>query len=190
MSEKTRYTITRAEIALAGGVTIVADVSSVDDVKELVKDLHAAGFGEAIRRPTDESPARPDTGKSDDPARRIEMQAGLEAGRLGSAKILAVKDGIPQLLQKTIFTSVTDAILVLMYALEAGLKQNPVNYDDFSALFESQNLKTGSPISMLLTNLRNAQYLDSRTYSDGRKLRLTAKGEKKAIEVLKNLATR
>ena len=38
---------------------------------------------------------------------------------------------------------------------------------------------------MRLTDLRNSGYLDKRVYSVGRELRLTAKGEKKAVEVLK-----
>lgn len=65
--------------------------------------------------------------------------------------------------------------------------QNRVNYDDFAALYGAQNLKSGSPLSMPITNVRNAGYLDSRAYSDGRRLRLTAKGDQKAVQVLKRL---
>lgn len=193
MSEKTGYTITRTEISLSGGVKVVADVSTAAGITELLRDLKAAGFGEPIADSNNEAMVAERRKRIDDledPARRVEMQAGLDAGRLAGAKILAVKDGIPQLLQKSIFPTVTDAILVLMYTLEVGLKQNPVGYEEFAALFESQNLKAGSPLSMLVTNLRNAGYLDKRAYSDGRKLRLAAKGESKAVEVLKKLATR
>lgn len=183
------YTITRAEISLAAGVKVVADVGSVEDINKLLADLKAAGLGGPVAEKLED--VRP-SGQADteEPSRKIETQAGLEEGRLQSAKILAIKDGVPQFLQKNVFSTFTDAVLVLMYALEVGLKQNPVAYDDFSSLFESQNLKASSPLSMLVTNLRNASYLDSRAYSDGRKLRLTAKGEAKAVEVLKKLTTR
>ena len=190
MSEKT-YTITRTEVLLAGGVKVNADVTSINDIKSLLTDLKGAGLGDLVQ--AEDTSGAVSTGRkseSDDPAKRIETQAGIEEGRLSGAKILAIKDDIPQLLQKTIFTSVTDAVLVLMYALEVGLKRKSVNYDDFVPLFEAQQLKAGSPLSMLVNNIRNAGYFDGRAYADGRKLRLTAKGETKAVEVLKKLATR
>jgi Mn-dependent DtxR family transcriptional regulator len=40
---------------------------------------------------------------------------------------------------------------------------------------------------MLLSNLKNSNYIDKKAYSTDRTLTLTAKGEKKAIEVLKSL---
>lgn len=193
MTEK-NYVITRTEISLDSGAKIIADVSSLDDIKKLLTDIRTAGMGEPIAetQATDSvnkaknSPAT----QIDDPTQRIETQVGLEAGRLATAKILAIKNGIPQFIQKSLFPSVTDAILVLLYALEVGLRQNPIQYETFVSIFDAQNLKSGSPLSMLMTNLRKATYLDSRAYADGRKLRLTAKGDAKAVEVLKKIATR
>ncbi len=190
MAEKGSYTITRAEVTLKGGIKVVADVDSAEGIRALAADLEAAGLGEPVvekggGRPNDEE-RRVNVGG--DPASMIETQAGLDAGRLAASKIMAIKDGVPQILQKSQFSTVTDAVLVLMFALEVGLKQNPVNYEDFAALFEDQNLKSGSPLSMLVTNLRNSSYFDNRAYADGRRLRLTAKGEQKAIEVLKKAA--
>jgi hypothetical protein len=186
MTEKL-YTITHAEISLPNGLKIVADVSTIDGIRKLIEDLQGTEFA-----PTSDNKG-PGEGQRNreeeqDPIKRMEMQAGLQSGCLLSAKILAIKDSTPQILRRSLFGNLTEAILVLMFALETGLRQNPVNYEAFSSLFEGQNLKSGSPLSMLITNLRNAGYLDNRAYTDGRNLRLTAKGDTKAIEVLKRLA--
>lgn len=189
MSERNSYAITTAEVSIDGGIKVVANVDSIEAVEQFIKDLQAAGLHSTTPLPRkSELPSINKDAGLEDPANLIETQAGLESGQLLRAKILAIKDGAPQILRSTIFDKVTDAVLVLMLALEVGLRRNPVNYEDFSALFESHNLKSGSPLSMLVTNLRNGGYLDNRIYSDGRKLRLTAKGQAKAIEVLKRLA--
>jgi hypothetical protein len=191
MAEK--YLITRAEIVLESGITVTADLSSIDAIRQLVADLTTAGFGTPTRTKSENksnatSKKEEESVGVDDPASRIETEAGLDSGRLLRAKILAIKDGVPQILRTTVFGNVTESVLVLMFALEQGLRQNPVNYEDFSNLFEAQNLKTGSPLSMIITNTRNAGYLDNRAYGDGRRLRLTAKGHTKAIEILKRVA--
>jgi hypothetical protein len=159
----TAYTITRAEISLRAGIKVIADVTSIEGINSLLADLQTGGLGEpTINERRSEDTKSHVLAKTDEPGRRIESQAGLDEGRLQAAKILAIKDGVPQLLQKNIFNTVTDAVLVLMYSLEVGLKQNPVPYDDFASLFESQNLKSSSPLSMLVTNLRTAGYLENR----------------------------
>ena len=187
MAEKL-YTITHAEISLPNGLKVVADVSTIDGIRKLVEDLQGTELT-GIKADDERLGERlVDREETQDPIKRIEMQAELQSGCLLSAKILAIKVGTPQILQRSLFGNLTEAILVLMFALETGLRQNPVNYEAFSSLFEGQNLKSGSPLSMLITNLRNAGYLDNRAYTDGRNLRLTAKGDTKAIEVLKRLA--
>jgi hypothetical protein len=187
MSERS-YTITHVEISIANGLKVGADVSSIDGIRQLLEDLQGTELApvKRDRQPLEEPGSVRE--EVQDPIKRIEAQAGLESGHLLGAKILAIKDGTPQILQRSLFGNLTEAILVLMFALETGLRQNPVNYEAFSSLFEGQNLKSGSPLSMLITNLRNAGYLDNRAYTDGRNLRLTAKGDAKAIEVLKRLA--
>ena len=182
------YTIKQVEISLPNGLKVVANVSTIDGIHKLVDDLLGTKFAPVTLDKKSSGEGQRNREEEQDPIKRIEMQADLPSGSLLSGKILAIKDGTPQILQRPLFGNLTEAILVLMFALETGLRQNPVNYEAFSSLFEGQNLKSGSPLSMLITNLRNAGYLDNRAYADGRNLRLTAKGDGKAIEVLQRLA--
>jgi hypothetical protein len=180
------YRICQVEVTLKEGITITAEVSSIEAVQKLLSDVKQAnigsnGFGAARR---DTLPLQDDNRSiPSSPLAKMEVRAGLETGKLKSS-LVAFKDEIPQLLTPKIFGNNTDAVLVLLYAIEAGLGRTQILYDDFKDVFELQNLKTGSPLAMILTNLRNAGYLDKKAHLDGRNLRLTAKGEQKAIEVI------
>jgi hypothetical protein len=92
---------------------------------------------------------------------------------------------VPQLLRPSTFPSVSDATLALIYALEVGVRNTNIAYEDFKAVFDAQNIKTGTPLPMLLSNLKNSGYVDRAAYGSNRTVRLTAKGEKKAEEVLR-----
>lgn len=182
------YKIREVQVTLPNGVVLTADVGAIEDVKELLEELEQLGLGPPDETP-DEMPKRTQTKAAhtdgDTPEGRVETRADLAAGSLRDKNVLAFKDGVPQLLRPNAFSSVADASVALLFSVETGLKKNSLEFDAFKGLYESQNIKSGSPVSMLLTNLRNAQYLDSKLYSSERKLRLTAKGETKAIEVLK-----
>ncbi len=188
MSDVSRYTLKTAEVQLHTGVKIVAEVGSLDAVKDFIEDVEASKIGQVVKEPVQSTKTSPAPSVPEDPLARMETRAGLSAGSLAKTRLLAIKDGIPQLLRPTTFGNITDAVLVLMFAVETGLRRNPIDYNSFSALYDAQNLKTGSPLSMMLTNLRNQGYLDKRVYADGRNLRLTGKGEQKAIDVLKGLS--
>lgn len=182
------YKIREARIELQPGVTLIVEVDSIDATKKLLKDLSSAKLLE-VQAAEPQSRARgtqqrePTT--TEDPASRVELRAGLSTGRLGTSNILAFKDDIPQLLRPGSFKTVSDAAISLLFAIEIGLQNTSIDFESFKALYETQNIKSGSPLAMLLTNLRNSGYLDKKAYSADRTLRLTAKGEKKAIEVLK-----
>lgn len=90
-------------------------------------------------------------------------------------------------MKPTLFNAVSDAALVLLFSVEAGLKRSSIEYEAFKGLYESQNIKSGSSLPMLLNNLKNANYIDKKTYDSDRTVRLTAKGEKRAINVLKEV---
>lgn len=189
------YNIREVRVRIGPGVTVIAEVSSIDDIGGLLKDLRSKGLepsdldkdtsrkAEGKKPPGGKSPmagAEPDS-----PAGLMETRADLAAGSLGSAKVLAFKDGVPQLLRPGTFSSVSDAMLALIYALEVGVKNTNIAYEDFRAVFEAQNIKTGTPLPILLSNLKNSGYVDKAAYASNRTVRLTAKGEKKAEEVLK-----
>jgi len=188
MSDK--YSLKEVHIEVLPGVTVIADVSTVDSLVALLNDLRARNMAPKVegRKETDENhrQGKKQPVAEDNPAVRIEVNAELEKGSLTSKNILAFKDGIPQLLRPSAFGKrITEAAIVLIHAVETGLKSQSIEYEQFKGLYESQGLKTNTPLAMLMTNLRASGYLDKNSYREGRKIRLTAKGERKAIDILK-----
>lgn len=184
------YKIKEIHVELRPGVVLVADIDSVDAINKLLKDLQDTKLiALAHTAPEKKLGSKGSTPPADDPASRLELRANLPTGSLVSGNILGFKDNIPQLLRPNVFSAVIDAALVLLYAVEGGLQNTSIDYESFKGLYDSQNIKSGSPLTMLLTNLRNAGYLDKKAYTSDRTLRLTAKGEKKAGEVLKDLVS-
>lgn len=182
------YKLREARIRVAPGVVLIAEVTSARSLKQLLTDLQAEDIVTAKIPKIVHKSKNDDEGDgkdTDNPLSRIAIRSGIPVQDLESSNTLVIKDGVPQLLRPGAFDAISDATLVLLYSLEVGLKINPVVFDSFKAVYEGQNIKTGSPLSMLLTNLRGAGYLDKGLYASGRKLRLTGKGEKKATEVLK-----
>lgn len=187
-----KFRLKELRIVVKPGVTLIADVETVEDVQTLLEHLSNSELYDPkaietkdgdIEVRTEKSDARTD---SESPESRIELRAELAAGYLRQKNVLAFKDGVPQLLRPTSFPAVTDAALVLVFAVEAGLKKSSISFDDFKALYEEQNIKSGSSLAMLLNNLKNAGYLDKNAYSSDRTIRLSAKGEKKAADILKS----
>ena len=188
-----KYTVKEVHVEVNPGVTVIANVSCMDDITSLLDDLKARNLAPKVenKRSTGEQDRKgqQDSHLDESPTGRIETNAGIAKGSLAAKNILAFKDGIPQFLRPGAFGNVTDAALVLLHAIETGLKNQSVEYESFKGIYESQNLKSGTPLSMLMTNLRNAGYLDKTAYSKERRLRLTAKGDKKAVEIMKGLIT-
>lgn len=183
------YRITGVTVEVRPGVTITAEISNPAELKQLLEDLHSEGLGaaiptERIRKAVSDSPAPP---SEESPMSRIETRASLPPGKLVSAKVLAFKDRNPQLLRPMAFASVSDATLFLLYAVEIGTDRSSISYDDFKDLYDAQNIKSGSALPMLLTNLRNAGYVDKKSYAADRTVSLTAKGTTKAEEVIKGI---
>jgi hypothetical protein len=191
MSEK--YTLRQVQIEVSPGVILVSDVTSMEGIEQLLTDLKSHNLIIAKQKRDEDEGGRLEKDTplqiDDTPSDRIERNADLQKGCLSKQYILAFKDGIPQLLRTSIFDGPTDAALVLVHAVETGLKTSSMAYEAFKGLYEAQNLKSGTPLSMLMTNLRNSGYIDKSTYKDGRKLRLTPKGEKQAISILKKLSS-
>jgi DNA-binding MarR family transcriptional regulator len=183
------YKITGVTVEIKPGVMLMAEISSPADLKRLLDDLREDGFGivAATAKGRDAPERLPGMPKDESPVGRIETRAGLPSGTLTSAKVLAFKDENPQLLRPGAFSSVSDATLTLLYAVEIGLNKPSIPYDDFKDLHNAQNIKSGTALPMLLTNLRNAGYVDKKAYAADRTVRLTAKGATKAEEVIKGL---
>ena len=181
------YKITGVKVEVKPGVTVTAEISSPAELRELLADLEQEGFAKATGAERKVHPASSPTLEAsvgDTPEGRIETRASLSAGKLATARLLAFKDGNPQLLRPGAFGSVSDATLALLYAVEIGLEKSSIAYDDFKDLHDAQNIKSGTPLPMLLTNLRNAGYIDKKVYATDRTIRLTAKGATKAEEVI------
>jgi hypothetical protein len=180
------YKLKEVHVKIQGGVTLIAEVSSVAAVRALLDELGQENIKvikhtSSLERPGD---LKGDN-DSDSPVARLESKAELTSGSLGTKKVLAFKDDVPELLKPS-SVSITDAVLMLLFAVETGLRKNKIDYESFKGLYEAQNIKSGSPLAMTVTNLRNAGYLDKKIYENEKSLRLTAKGESKAIEVLKS----
>ena len=185
------YKIRELRVELRPGVVLVADIDSVDAASKLLKELQDAKLVTTVHTTEERQRGTKDSARdTEDPASRLEIRAGLPSGSLASRNIVAFKDNVPQLLRSNIFEAVSDAALVLLFAIEGGLQTTSIDYESFKGLYDSQNIKSGSPLTMLLTNLRNAGYLDKKAYTADRTLRLTAKGDKKAGEVLKELVSK
>jgi len=186
MSEE--YRVKEVRIALKSGVLLIAEVDSLSSVQKLVADISSLGFDISFDLKEERNREKPPDGgepPNDDPIARIATRAGLEQGILSKSKMIAFKDNTPQLLRPNAIKNTTDAVLVLLFAIETGLRKNKIACDVFKGLYEAQNIKSGSPLRIILANLRNQGYLDKSCYSSDKTLRLTAKGEEKAIEVVK-----
>ena len=184
------YKITAATVEVRPGVTLTVEVSSAADLKQLLADLEKEGFKAATvveRKVETRAPQPPVPELDESPASRIETRDSLPPGRLAAARLIAFKDGTPQLLRPGAFESVSDATLSLLYVAEIGGKKSSMAYDDFKDLYDAQNIKSGSALPVLLTNLRNAGYIDKKAYWADRTIRLTAKGSNKAEHVIKAL---
>jgi hypothetical protein len=180
------YKIREVEVEISSGVKLTVELTSIDEVKALLRDLDKVELpiGSLVKSkpPVQGAPEPPS-----DPLSRLEARAGIKSGALSAKKIIAFKNDVPQLMRPSALGAVTEVTLVLLFSLEAGLKKKSISYESFKALFDEQNIKSGSPLPMLLTNLRNSNYIEKKVYSSDRTLILTAKGEERAIEVLKAL---
>lgn len=180
------YTLKEVRIDVQEGVTVIAEIDSVPSLRSLLLDLSNANLKptEASKEDTLGQTQIPKHDSSDTPESRIEARAGVEAGTLSSSNLVAFKDDVPQLLRPGAM-SAAEALILLLFAVEAGLQTGKVDYKTFKDLYEAQNIKSGSPLTMTLTNLRNGGYLDKNVYQSDRGLRLTAKGERKAVDLLR-----
>jgi hypothetical protein len=181
------YVLREVRLHLSDTVTLIADVKSFDGLKALIKDA-ANAQGLSVPEADPNAVPKGSGGIPNDPARRIETRAGLQAGSLDRLELIAFKDNVPQVLRPGAL-SVVDAVLLLIFAVETGLQKTKLDYDVFKSLYEAQNIKSGSPLAMRVTDLRTQGYIDKAVYTQDRSIRLTAKGEKKAIEVLKKAST-
>jgi len=119
----------------------------------------------------------------DDPYEKIaNMLDNVTAVDLRAMKIFSIKDQNVQLLKPNQF-KVMDAICVLLFILEVGIGKRDIEYDAFRDIFESQNIKSGSPLTMLMTNMKVAKYIDAKKYSS-KIVSLTPKGQEQAIAIL------
>lgn len=181
------FRLKEIQIQIMPGVTLIAEVNDISEAKALIEQLTAEGFKPTPASSEKQRQLDAEGGNlnMDDPASVVETRAELPSGALSAKKILAFKSGIPQLLRTNIYDSVTDALLVLLYAVETGLKNASIAYGDFKPLYETQGLKSGSSLPMLLNNLKNNGYIDKKQYDADRTLVLSPKGAEKAIDVLK-----
>lgn len=184
------YKIRELQIPVEGGAMVIIEVGSLDGVRAALEAFSESGLAVAapIRPPAPPTPATPSTEDNGDdgesPEARIAQQIGATTADVTKAGLLGFKNSTPQIL-KPQDHSVTDALVLLLYAMEVGQGTTKVAYEDFKELYEAQNIKSNSPLSMRITDLRNGGYVDKKIYKQDRSLSLTAKGQKKAVEYIK-----
>lgn len=180
------------QIQIQPGVTLVVDVGNSTELKALLQHLRDEGLAPSATNTVSKETATPVDvpSASDDPSAIVEIRSELPSGSLAKKKVLAFKNGVPQLIRTGIFANVTDAVLVLLYAVEVGLRSGSIAYDNFKPLYESQGLKSGTSLPMLLNNLKNAGYIGKKQYDTSRTLTLSPKGSQKAEEVLKGIVSK
>ncbi len=186
----TNYKIREVHIFLAEGFEVVADVASVGDIKQLIADLRAEGHKPVSDVQSPKKGQQVDDHKkldSHSPLSKIELRAGIVEGQLSGQSILAIKADLPQLLRPNSFKSTTDALLALLFSIESALGRQSIPYDDFKTIFQSQGIKSGSPLPLLLSNLKLDNYINKKLYDSDREISLSPKGDKKAAEVLRAL---
>lgn len=181
----TNFKFRELRIQIRSDVLLVVEVSSIADVKAALDQLKDEELLSAFPPPPKGKHDKPDKRDTDEPASIIELSADIPANSLSDNNVLAFKNGVPQLIRPNMFGSVTEAVLVLLYSVEVGLKNNTIAFDSFKQLYDGQSIKAGSPLPMLITNLKNSGYIDRRTYDTSRNLTLSPKGAKKAVAVIK-----
>jgi hypothetical protein len=189
-----KYKIKEVSVELENGIKIILELNNIKELKEFIDDLKAEGLFELVVKTKDkkddkknETDDKVDT-DLDDPMTLIELKSGIEEGTLKKKKIIAFKNNTPQLIRPGEFSTPTDALLFLIYATETGLGQPKIPFDDFKTMFDTQGIKSGSPLTMLLNNLKNANYIDKKAYDNERNITLTPKGSEKAVDLVKRLS--
>jgi hypothetical protein len=198
MSDK--YKIKGVTVTLSNGITLQVEVEKLENLKDLVDDLKSTGLSNFILKPVEKddtsnkgkgkgkekSDDDDDEDEDESPIAKVELRADLNNGVLTSKKVLGFKNEIPQLYRPGTIVP-TEALLVLLFAIENGLNINKISFDEFKAIFDGQGIKSGTPLSMLITNVKNSNYLDKKSYDTERQLSLSSKGAAKAKEILKKL---
>lgn len=191
MSDK--YKIVEVNVALKNGITVKVEIDKIESLKDLIDDLKNIGLLDLSAKPGDKDDnlnkknKEKETEENDDnPLLKVELRADLDDGVLSSKKVLGFKNGIPQLFKPGNITP-SESLLVLLFAIENGLSISKISFDEFKAIYEGQGIKSGTPLNMLTTNIKNSNYIDKKTYDNDRHLTLSSKGADKAKEILKKL---
>ncbi|MEK6890376.1 MAG: hypothetical protein AABX35_04270 [Nanoarchaeota archaeon] len=125
---------------------------------------------------------------SGDPLSLIEARLEIESNKLKSSQILGIKNNKVQLFKSQKFTP-TEAILVIAYCYEIGLKRQSINYEELKLAYQDSSVKGNTPFRMAINNIKNAGQIDKMKYDSSQEITLTPKGLTKAEEYLKSAIT-
>lgn len=198
MGEQQKKIKGKLEVFIGRGIKIITDIESEEEIittlscLEKIKD-QVVKFDKVLSQgqPLAVIPgAQPQITPvpEDDPYEKIaNMLNNISATELRAKKIFSIKDQNVQLLKPNQFSKVMDAICVLLFLLEVGIGKRDIQYNMFRDIFESQNIKSGSPLTMLIINMKIAKYIDPKKYKT-KIVSLTPKGQEQAIAVLTKLS--
>ena len=120
----------------------------------------------------------------DDPMNKISLRLEMDYDKIKNSSLFGVKDGKIQIFKAQRITP-KDALLIITFIYETGLGNSAIPYEDMKEAFTMSNIKSKSPLYMLISNCTKAGYLDKARYDSQKEITLTPKGEaqvKKAIE--------
>lgn len=163
---------------------ITSSLSRLEKIKEQLMKFDKVFSQERAFAPM--APANPQHSLSseDDPFENIaNMLDGITGADLRAKKIFSIKDQSIQLLKPNQFKKVMDAICVVLFVLEAGLGKRDIQYSIFRDIYDTQNIKSGSPLTMIMINMKGAKYIDAKKYK-AKVVSLTPKGQEQAINVI------
>lgn len=184
----------RVEVFVGKAIKIVADIesdeelisslSNIEKIKDQLIKFDKIFCQERVPAAAVSAPRQTGSLESDGPFEKIaNMLDKVTVEDLKTRKIFSIKDQNVQLLKPNQFKNVTDAICVLLFILETGFGSRDIKYEIFRDIYESQNIKSGSPLTMLMTNMKVAKYIDAKKYNS-KIVSLTPKGQEQAILVL------
>ena len=124
---------------------------------------------------------------SEDPLSLIANRLETDLTTLKDSHVLGIKDDKVQILKPQKF-SVAEAILVLAFCYEVGLKrvgERSINYGELKLAYQDSGVKGNTPFKIAINNLKNAGHIDKNRYDSTQEIILKSKGMAKAGKHLK-----